>query len=72
MTLSPQQKEELLNKLRLTSKEEIDCDEFLARLAEYVEGRPLDAEVKRLMDHHLILCPECAEELELLRKALNI
>lgn len=65
-------RKELLDLLRLvdiTKAEEIDCTEFLARVAGYLErlgpgGEP-PAGYEGLV-HHLQLCPECLEEFEAL------
>ena len=70
MTLSKAQKEGLARKLELTEEKELDCDEVFARMAEYVEGKPLEPELRALIEHHLEICSECAEELAILKKAL--
>ena len=54
-----------------THEEEMDCDAFAARLAAYVEGRIVDAHVLALIERHRVSCPECEEELLLLRRALE-
>ena len=58
--------------LSLTRDAEMDCDEFHERLAAYVEGGITDAKVAALMEHHRELCPECEEEYQLLKKALDV
>jgi len=64
--------ERLRRALALTRDEEIGCDDFLARLAAYVEGRPESDVVKALMDHHREICPECEEEREILARSLAL
>lgn len=56
--------------LRLTRERELDCDEFVQKLAAYVDGG-LNDEVRALMDQHREICPECEEQLQLLRAALG-
>ncbi len=64
----------LLQWLERTSAEEIDCDQFLARAAGLAEllrdaGRlPADAAPAL---QHLTVCPECEEEFEALRRAVQ-
>lgn len=55
-----------------TREQEIDCDRFLELLAPYLDGRIGDAELRELIAHHARLCPECDEELEILRRALEL
>lgn len=54
-----------------TRDEEIDCDRFLELLPQYLDGRISDAELREQIAHHTKLCPECHEELEILRRALE-
>ena len=54
-----------------TQEQELDCDEFLALLAPYLDRRLEDAGVRKLVEHHRDLCAECAEELRLLERALE-
>jgi len=71
-------REELLALLRLvdvTRPEEIDCGEFLDRVAGYLErlrasGGTPPADCGDLV-HHLLVCPECLEEFEALYEALR-
>ncbi len=54
--------------------DEIDCDACLAGMAEFAETRLLGVELGealRRIDDHIRLCPECAEEYEVLREALE-
>ena len=54
-----------------TQEQELDCDQFLALLAPYLDRRLEDAGVRKLIEHHRDLCAECAEELRLLGRALE-
>lgn len=73
MTMNPDELRELLHLLDLTRAEEIDCEQFLHLSASYVE-RVLDAGAPPAgfedVVHHLRVCPECAEELDALYRAL--
>jgi hypothetical protein len=57
--------------LQRTREQELDCDQFLALLAPYLDNRLEDAGIRRLIEHHRDLCAECAEELRLLGRALE-
>jgi Putative zinc-finger len=54
-----------------TREQELDCDRFLELLAPYLDGRISDAELREQITHHEKQCPECHEELEILRRALE-
>jgi hypothetical protein len=54
-----------------TQEQELDCDQFVALLAPYLDRRIEDAGIRRLIEHHRDLCAECAEELRLLGRALE-
>jgi len=54
-----------------TQEQELDCDQFVALLAPYLDRRLEDAGLLELIEHHRDLCAECAEELLLLRRALE-
>ena len=64
----------LLQWLERTSAEEIDCDEFLARSARLAEalraGDTLPRDAAAALQH-LTVCPECEEEFEALRRAVQ-
>ena len=53
-----------------TRDDEIDCDAFAAGVAELVEGT-LPEERRALFEHHVRLCPDCAEHLHALKLALE-
>jgi hypothetical protein len=73
MPLSKREIDELLRLVRLTKEDELNCEECLALIAEFVEqqvaGKPL-AEIQQAVDQHLSLCGECREEYEMLQRAL--
>jgi hypothetical protein len=54
-----------------TREEELDCDRFFALLAPYLDGRIGDAELREQIAHHARQCPQCNEELEILKRALE-
>lgn len=70
-------REELLKLLELVSitrPQEIDCDEFLGRVAGLLDRVALGESPISNDDallHHLKICPECLEEYEALYRALR-
>jgi anti-sigma factor RsiW len=54
-----------------TREQELDCDRFLELLPPYLDGRITSDELRELIAHHAQQCPECAEELAILRRALT-
>ena len=60
----------LARMLELTRSDELDCEEFARHLAALVEGK-VEPELKALMDHHRVICPECEEERQALALALG-
>jgi len=69
MPLDRQQIKTLLSTVSRTCEEEINCGECLAGMAEFAELHLVGAEIPQALDRiqeHLALCPECAEEYELL------
>ena len=74
MTLSKKELESLLRLVSHTADEEIDCDECLSRVAEFVErelaGRPIRDGLLAVAQH-LSVCGECHEEYEVLQRALE-
>lgn len=73
MALNQNQIRGLLRATQETHDVEIDCDEFLARMAALVEarveGRPI-AESLKLAEAHERLCANCREESLALRDAI--
>lgn len=63
---------ELLRLVQATEPDELDCDEFLARVAPLLEvvaaEKDLPAEL-RPVAQHLSVCPECKEEFDALLRA---
>ena len=69
MTLDKQQLKRLLTSVADTREDEIDCDGCLAGMAEFAETQLVGTEVPTALQRiqaHLILCPECTEEFEIL------
>ena len=60
----------LTGMLRDTREREVDCDTFVDRVSELIEGS-LPDEQRALLEHHAALCPECAAHLQHLRRALE-
>lgn len=64
----------LLQWLDLTTADEIDCEEFLARVAGVVErlrpDEPPPPGAEAVL-HHLKVCPECDEEFRAVLRALR-
>jgi len=54
-----------------TREEELDCDRFLTLLPPYLDGRIGEEELRAQIAHHAGQCPECNEELEILKRALG-
>ena len=74
MTITRDDLQRLLRLLDLTEAQEIDCDEFLDRVAEFAERAELSPatspEDARLI-RHLKICPECTEEFDALCAVLR-
>jgi predicted anti-sigma-YlaC factor YlaD len=69
MPLDKQQIETLLSAVSRTCAKEIHCGECLAGMAEFAELELVGAEIPQALhriQEHLALCPECAEEYEVL------
>jgi hypothetical protein len=69
MPLDRQQIKTLLSAVSRTCEEEITCGECLAGMAEFAELQLVGAEIPQALhriEEHLALCPECAEEYEVL------
>ena len=74
MKFSPEELRCLLELLDITDAEEIDCGEFLDRVAGYLErlgpgGTPPPG--CESIVHHLRICPECTEEFDALYRAFQ-
>lgn len=57
--------------LSTTQDEELDCDRFFALLAPFLDGQITEPELRAQIDHHSKQCPECSEELEIVKRALD-
>ena len=66
--------ESLTAMIMATKPEEIDCDEWLDRVARYAElvqrGGSIPSDLK-LVAQHVTVCPECSEELDALLALLD-
>ena len=74
MTLGRDELLAMLALVDITRVDEIDCSEFLAQVAGYLErlgpeGMPPDG--YEHVVHHLRLCPECLDEFQALYAALR-
>lgn len=74
MKLSKKEIDGLMRLIGLTKDEEINCDQCLMQIAEFVEielaGKSICDSLKAIQ-HHLTICSECQEEYETLKKALK-
>lgn len=62
----------LIEVLKLTKEDEIDCDEFWERASWLAEQSvSLDLESLASYLHHLNLCPDCAEEFKFLNECVE-
>ena len=74
MTFERDDLQKLLQLVDITSPAEIDCDEFLCRVAGFLERLGPDGAPPpgfEAVVHHLRICPECLEEFEALYEALR-
>jgi hypothetical protein len=61
--------------VQATEPFEIDCDEFLARVAPFLELVAADRDIPLELRHvaqHLAVCPQCKEEFDALLRAHEI
>lgn len=74
MTLKPELLRKLLALVEVTSDEEIDCSEFLDRMARFLDSIGPDGslpEGSEAIVQHMRVCAECCEEFEALSRALH-
>jgi hypothetical protein len=71
MTDKPKAAAILSKLLAGTRDEELDCDRFFELLAPYLDGQVSDEELRERIAHHAKQCPECNEELEIVKRALE-
>lgn len=73
MKISREQAEAIRGLINSTRHQELNCNELLDKIGEYVEfqksGGAIPLELD-LVKHHLSLCRECEEEYEALMSAL--
>lgn len=55
-----------------TRAEEIDCDRVFELLPTYLDGSLDNAALRDALEHHARVCPECSEEIAILRRALGL
>ena len=74
MTLNPQTLRQLARVIVATRPDEVDCDEWLARVGRMAElehaGTPLPPDLAPVRQH-IDVCPECLEEFKGLLLALE-
>ncbi len=61
----------LAHALAHTRERELDCDELLLHVADYLDSGIDDEELEELVEQHLSICPDCREAVEILRRALG-
>lgn len=74
MALSKNEIDGLLKLVGLTKDSEINCDQCSAVVAEFAEQRLSGKSVLeglKAVEHHLLICEECREEYEALRRTLD-
>jgi hypothetical protein len=72
LTDKPRAHDVLRGLLASTRENELDCDRFLELLAPWLDQRIEDAALRELIEHHRHQCPECAEEVSILERALGL
>ena len=74
MKLDPEKYRDLAGFLLKTRPEEMTCDEWIDRVAEYAElvlaGHAIPSSLDDVV-RHIDLCPECAEEFQAILAALR-
>ena len=74
MALSKDEVEALMRLVSLTQDDELNCEQCMALVAEFAERRLAGKSIPdslRLLEQHLLVCPECREEFEALEQALK-
>ena len=75
MALSSTDLDALVGTTLRTREDEITCDEWVERVGHYVEALAEGGDLPSALEvvaHHALICPQCAEELEALREALEL
>ena len=77
MKLTSEELQALLQLVEVTEESEIDCDQFLDRVASYVEQLLASDDPSETLGgfekvvQHMKICPECREEFEALLRGLQ-
>jgi len=74
MILNFDQIKRLMNSLSMTQDYELNCNQFLDKMAEFAEREYLGKSIPDALEavhHHLNLCAECREEYESLLTTLK-
>ena len=74
MNISEEQFRNLISFVAKTTDDEISCQTCEDRIAQFAEVQLSGKEVPealRAIEEHLEICPECTEELEYIRQALE-
>ena len=74
MSLTPEEIQKMLELVRATQADEIDCNGCLSRVGEFAEvhlvGKPVP-EGLMSVEQHLVICGECWEEFAALCQAMK-
>lgn len=73
MKITDRQIKTLLGSLAKTTDDEISCQQCEDQIAQFVESQLAGSlpNALRAIEEHLKICPECTEELALIRRALE-
>lgn len=77
MRLSNEELQALLQLVEVTEESEIDCDQFLDRVASYIERLVATDDTAPVVNgfeevvQHMKICPECREEFEALLRGFQ-
>ncbi len=74
MKINDEQMKALLNTVSKTSEQEVSCQACEDQLAQFAEtqltGQDIPSALKAI-EAHLQICPECTEELQFIKRALE-
>lgn len=74
MKITNEQIKNLLGAVAKTSDDEVSCDSCEFQLAQFAETQLSGQEIPealKAIEAHLKVCPECTEELEFIKRALE-
>ena len=74
MKIPKEQIETLIGFVAKTSEREISCQTCEDQISQFAENQlagKATPEALKLIEEHLSICPECTEELEFIRRALD-